>query len=70
MQSPDSPSQIQLTSQSIRDRIAIAKRSPVRVTITINHGTHERLITISTAQGRSVSNLCAFLLEASLEKTP
>jgi hypothetical protein len=57
---------IQPTTNTLRDRVAAAKRAPVRVTITINHNTHERLITRSTDEGRSVSNLCAYLLESSL----
>jgi hypothetical protein len=57
---------IQPTTNTLRERVAAAKRSPVRVTITINHNTHNRLIEISTSQGRSISNLCAYLLEHSL----
>lgn len=49
---------------SLRDRVAIAKRSPRRITITISHAVSERLMRTALDQGRSVSNLCAFLLES------
>ena len=49
---------------SLRDRVAIAKRSPRRITITVSHAVSERLLNASMDQGRSVSNLCAYLLEA------
>jgi hypothetical protein len=42
-------------------------RKPVRVTITVNHATYTELEHRSTQQGRSISNLAAFLLEASLQ---
>ncbi len=48
---------------SLRDRVAIAKRSPRRITITISHAVSERLVSTALDQGRSVSNLCAYLLE-------
>lgn len=40
---------------------------PVRVTITIPHHAYEALVDRSNKQGRSLSNLAAFLLESSLE---
>lgn len=51
---------------TIRERVAIAKRSPARISITISHKLHQQLIDRSTDQGRSISNLCAYLLEAAL----
>ena len=51
---------------NIRDRVAIAKRSPVRLSITVNHQLHQRLVCRSVEQGRSISNLCAYLLERAL----
>jgi hypothetical protein len=48
---------------SLRDRVAIAKRSPRRITITISYAVSERLVATALDQGRSVSNLCAYLLE-------
>jgi hypothetical protein len=41
----------------------VAKRRPQRVTITLAWGTHERLLERSGFEGRSLSNLCAHLLE-------
>jgi hypothetical protein len=40
---------------------------PVRVTITIPFNAYESLLERSTKQGRSLSNLAAFLLESALE---
>ncbi|MDI9405979.1 MAG: hypothetical protein QM522_04655 [Chitinophagaceae bacterium] len=37
------------------------------MTITINHATYSELEQRSSEQGRSLSNLAAFLLEASLQ---
>jgi hypothetical protein len=42
-------------------------RKPVRITITINHAIYSALESRSSEQGRSISNLAAFLLEASLQ---
>jgi hypothetical protein len=50
----------------LRDRVAIAKRRPKRLTITLPYGVADRLREQSQWQGRSVSNLAACLLEASL----
>jgi hypothetical protein len=41
-------------------------RRPVRVSITVPHHIHEALLRRSDQEGRSLSNLAAFLLEASL----
>ncbi len=42
------------------------QRQPRRITITLSFHVHEELLTRSEEEGRSVSNLCAFLLEDSL----
>lgn len=41
-------------------------RKPMRITITVSFGTHEALIRQSDEEGRSLSNLAAYLLERSL----
>jgi len=41
-------------------------RTPKRVSITIPHCTHQRLLELSDQQGRSLSNLAAYLLESAL----
>lgn len=41
-------------------------RRPVRVSITVPHHIHQALLSRSDQEGRSLSNLAAFLLEASL----
>jgi hypothetical protein len=45
-------------------------RRPVRVTITVTHHTHAALLLRSDQEGRSVSNLAAFLLESALTNLP
>jgi hypothetical protein len=50
----------------LRDRVAISKRRPQRLTITLPYGVAERLTEQSQWQGRSVSNLAACLLESAL----
>ena len=41
----------------------VAKRKPVRVTLTMSWATHQQLLERSGYEGRSISNLCAHLLE-------
>ncbi len=41
-------------------------RRPVRVTITIPYNAYQALLELSNIQGRSLSNLAAYLLESSL----
>ena len=44
-----------------------AKRSSQRVTITLPFHVHERVCALSDEQGRSNSNLMAYLIERGLE---
>lgn len=53
----------------LRDRVAAAKRHPVRVTITVADAVHVALVDRSMREGRSVSNLAASLLERALMHT-
>lgn len=46
--------------------IHAAFRKPVRITITVPHSTHQALAERSDQEGRSLSNLAAFMLENSL----
>ena len=39
------------------------QRKPVRITITVSYALHEVLVNTSDGQGRSLSNLAAYLLE-------
>lgn len=48
------------------DCIASAFRAPRRITITIPNGVYEELIARSNQEGRSLSNLAAFLIEKTL----
>jgi hypothetical protein len=41
----------------------VAKRKPIRVTLTMSWATHQRLLERSGYEGRSMSNLCAHILE-------
>ena len=43
-----------------------AARKPVRLSITIPHGLYCRIEQQASSEGRSMSNLAAYLLEASL----
>ena len=45
-----------------------AFRSSQRLTITVAHSTLEALVARSSDEGRSISNLAAYLLESSLEQ--
>jgi len=48
-------------------RLKPAFRSPKRVTITMPNATFEQLQSRAEGEGRSLSNLAAFLLESSLQ---
>lgn len=43
---------------------------PVRVTITIPYNAYQALVERSNIQGRSLSNLAAYLLESALQTMP
>lgn len=45
-----------------------AFRSPRRITITVPYGTYQRLLERSELEGRSLSNLSAYLLETAMQK--
>ena len=55
-------------TQSHTDRIASMKRAPVRITITLSQRTYNDLDTTASAEGRSISNLSAYLLEWALRE--
>ena len=55
-------------TQSHTDRIASMKRAPVRITITLSQRTYNDLETTASAEGRSLSNLSAYLLERALRE--
>lgn len=50
----------------MNDGFLMLQRQPRRITITLSTNVHEALLDRSEEEGRSVSNLCAFLLEESL----
>lgn len=43
-----------------------SSRKPQRLSITVSHSVADHLISQSTSQGRSISNLAAYLLEQAL----
>ncbi|MFM7268631.1 MAG: ribbon-helix-helix domain-containing protein [Cyanobium sp.] len=51
-------------------RIQPAFRAPRRITITVPYLAHQRLLRRSEREGRSLSNLMAFLLESALAAEP
>ena len=46
--------------------LAVVSRKPKRLTITVSHAVCEHLLSLSDEQGRSTSNLAAYLLETAL----
>ena len=52
--------------QQPRKSTDIAFKSPKRISITIPHNAYEHLIQRSDQEGRSLSNLAAYLLESAL----
>lgn len=50
----------------MNERFRVLQRQPKRISITLSYHVHETLLTRSEEEGRSVSNLCAFLLEDAL----
>jgi macrodomain Ter protein organizer (MatP/YcbG family) len=50
----------------MNERLHILQRQPRRISITLSYHVHEALLTRSEEEGRSVSNLCAYLLEDAL----
>jgi len=53
----------------MNDRLRMLQRQPKRITITLSYHVHEALLSRSEEEGRSVSNLCAYLLEDSLRNS-
>ena len=46
--------------------LQVLQRHPRRISLTLSHALHEALLIRSQNEGRSVSNLCAYLLEHAL----
>lgn len=51
-------------------KLALASRRPQRLTITVSHHVAEHLVEHSNNQGRSISNLAAYLLEVAIGDMP
>lgn len=54
----------------MNERLRVLQRQPRRISITLSYHVHEALLSRSEDEGRSVSNLCAFLLEDALREQP
>ena len=52
----------------MNERLHVLQRQPRRISITLSYYVHEALLSRSEEEGRSVSNLCAFLLEDALRE--
>jgi hypothetical protein len=52
---------------ALRERLARAKRRPLRISATISGALYDRLQERAAAEGRSVSNLASFLLESACD---
>jgi uncharacterized protein (DUF1778 family) len=52
---------------ALRERLARAKRRPLRISATISGALYELLQARAAAEGRSVSNLASFLLESACD---
>jgi len=50
----------------MNERLRILQRQPRRISLTLSFHVHEELLKRSEEEGRSMSNLCAFLLEDAL----
>lgn len=50
----------------MNDRFQVLQRQPRRISITLNFQVYQTLLSRSEEEGRSMSNLCAFLLEEAL----
>jgi len=53
----------QRTPVPSQPRLQTLQRKPVRISITISYALHQSLMECSDNQGRSLSNLAAYLLE-------
>jgi hypothetical protein len=47
-------------------RLAVVQRKPKRISITLSHSVWQQLLDRSDEEGRSVSNLTAFIIERGL----
>ena len=59
--------QNQATKETAQQRLKALQRKSVRISITVSHALHAALQRLSDEQGRSLSNLAAYLLETANE---
>jgi hypothetical protein len=53
---------------AIKKTVLHGFRKPQRITITVAYATHEKLNNDASQEGRSLSNLCAYILERYYDK--
>ena len=58
---------LHVTTMMLSPNLQITFRKPVRITITVPHSTHLALADRSDQEGRSLSNLAAYILENALK---
>ena len=51
-------------------RLELLTRAPRRITITISDAIYKRINDLADHEGRSTSNLCAYLLETAIRSIP
>ena len=56
--------------QSPTSRMELLTRAPRRLSITISDAIYKRINDLADHEGRSTSNLCAYLLEAAVRDIP
>lgn len=66
--SPKPSHTVCLIIRTMNERFRVMQRQPRRISITLSYHVHEALLSRSEEEGRSVSNLCAFLLEDALRE--
>lgn len=49
------------------NRIRLLQRNPRRISVNVSYSLFQKLQALADQQGRSTSNLCAFLLESTVE---
>lgn len=58
---------VQQSNQRTQEQLNVAFRSPKRITITVPYGAYQRLQARSDQEGRSMSNLAAYILESAID---
>lgn len=57
----------QQNRSAVQHALSTMQRKPRRITITLNQATYDYLLERCNLEGRSLSNLCAFMLETTVQ---